>query len=94
MSCRLPGAALGRPADAGCVEEPLGPLAAALREFRAAVADPAQGDGEDLAEGAAVCGGFLRAAWVSSRAGVRFSLSAALVAAGQGATLVQAVRDP
>ncbi|XP_044111456.1 Fanconi anemia group A protein isoform X1 [Neovison vison] len=37
-------AALGRPADAGCVEEPLGPLAAALREFRAAVADPAQGD--------------------------------------------------
>ncbi|XP_047566032.1 Fanconi anemia group A protein isoform X6 [Lutra lutra] len=37
-------AAPGKTADASCVEEPLGLLAAALREFRAAVADPAQGD--------------------------------------------------
>ncbi|XP_045843425.1 Fanconi anemia group A protein isoform X3 [Meles meles] len=37
-------AAPGRTAAAGCVEEPLGLLAAALREFRATVADPTQGD--------------------------------------------------
>ena len=53
----LPGAAPGRAADAGCAEEPLGALAAAFGELRAAVADPSRADGEDLAEGRAVRGG-------------------------------------
>ncbi|XP_045628773.1 Fanconi anemia group A protein isoform X6 [Ursus americanus] len=37
-------AAPGVKGDAGCAEEPLGPLAAALRELRAAMTDPSQYD--------------------------------------------------
>ena len=38
-------------------EGPLGPLAAALRELRAAMTDPTQYDGEDMAVRRAVCSG-------------------------------------
>uniref|UniRef100_A0A452TVN7 FA complementation group A n=1 Tax=Ursus maritimus TaxID=29073 RepID=A0A452TVN7_URSMA len=67
VSCPLPGAAPGVKGDAGCAEEPLGPLAAALRELRAAMTDPSQYDGEDLAVGSTVCSGCPWAQRASSR---------------------------
>lgn len=61
----------------GCAEEPLGPLAAALRELRAAMADPSQYDGEGLAAGRAICSGCPWAEWASSRARAQVSPAAA-----------------
>lgn len=53
-------AAPGMKVEAVCGEEPLGPLAAALRALRAAMTDPTQHDGEDAAVRRAVRAGCWR----------------------------------
>lgn len=81
--------------DAGCAEEPLGPLAAALRELRAAMTDPSQYDGEDLAVGSTVCSGCPWAQRASSRgqSSVKPECSAGRCWPEDG-SVVQAVTDP
>ena len=56
VSCYPPDAALGTKTEAICVE-PLGLLAAALRELRTTMTDPTQYDGEDVAVGRAIGNG-------------------------------------